>query len=107
MTAKNNTELQTPNEALKSSGDVFLDFEKPIASLEKKLRDLKELGEQQGVDLKKEIQALEDKVSTLIEETFSHLSPWQRVQLSRHPNRPYARDYIAVSYTHLTLPTSG
>jgi len=70
-----------------------LDFEKPIATLEKKLADLREL-EEQGVDLKSEISALEKKVKQLIEETYKTLTPWQRVLLSRHPNRPYSRDYI-------------
>ncbi len=72
----------------------FLDFEKPIAQLEQKLQDLRELAKQEGVDLKKEIHLLEKKVSTLVEEVYSKLTPWQRVQISRHPNRPYLRDYV-------------
>ena len=74
--------------------EAFLDFEKPIAGLEKKLHDLRELNEQGDVDLSDEIKTLEKKISQLIDEIYSGLTPWQRVQLSRHPNRPYTRDYI-------------
>lgn len=74
--------------------EAFFEFEKPIVNLEKKLQDLKELAQQEGVDFSKEISVLEKKVAQLIDETFSKLSPWQKVQLSRHPNRPYTRDYV-------------
>ncbi len=74
--------------------DAFFDFEKPIANLEKKLQDLRELAQAEGVDFVKEIAVLEKKVLSLIEETYSKLTPWQKVQLSRHPSRPYVRDYI-------------
>lgn len=76
------------------SMDAFFDFEKPIVSLEKKLQDLRDLSNQEGVDFGQEIQILEKKVNQLIDQTYAKLSPWQRVQLSRHPNRPYTRDYI-------------
>src|SRR4051812_23973098 len=74
--------------------EAIFDFEKPIVNLERKLLDLKELAKAEGVDFAKEITILEKKVTTLIDETFAKLTSWQRVQLSRHPNRPYARDYI-------------
>lgn len=74
--------------------EAAFDFEKPILNLEKKLQDLKDLANQEGVDFTKEIQLLENKVETLIEEVYSKLTSWQRVQLSRHPLRPYVRDYI-------------
>jgi acetyl-CoA carboxylase carboxyl transferase subunit alpha len=74
--------------------EAFFDFEKPIVNLEKKLQDLRELALQEGVDFANEITILEKKMSTLIDETYAKLGPWQRVQLSRHPNRPYTRDYI-------------
>ena len=74
--------------------DAFFEFEKPIVSLEKKLKDLKELSKQGGVDLTEEIAALERKVDKLIDEVFHKLSRWEKVQLSRHPNRPYTLDYI-------------
>ncbi|MBY0470866.1 acetyl-CoA carboxylase carboxyltransferase subunit alpha [bacterium] len=74
--------------------EAFFEFEKPIANLEKKLSDLRELAQQGGVDFSQEMTTLEKKVATLIDETYSKLTPWQKVQLSRHPNRPYTRDYI-------------
>lgn len=74
--------------------DSFLEFEKPIAVLEKQLNDLKELSSQDGVSLDSEIQNLEKKIASLIDETYKNLTTWQRVLLSRHPNRPYTRDYI-------------
>ena len=74
--------------------EAFFEFEKPILNLEKKLQDLRELATQEGVDFSHEISILEKKVTYLIDETYAKLTPWQRVQLSRHPNRPYTRDYI-------------
>jgi acetyl-CoA carboxylase carboxyl transferase subunit alpha len=74
--------------------EAFFDFEKPIVNLEKKLVDLRDLARQEGVDFSDEIRVLEKKVAQLIDETYAKLSPWQKVQLSRHPNRPYSRDYI-------------
>lgn len=74
--------------------EISLDFEKPILHLEHKLQDLRELAKQEGVDFGNEITILEKKVGLLIDETFSRLTPWQRVQLSRHSQRPHVRDYI-------------
>lgn len=74
--------------------DPILEFEKPIANLERKLQDLRELARQEGVDFSHEITILEKKVSQLIDDTYSKLTPWQRVLLSRHPGRPYTRDYV-------------
>jgi len=74
--------------------EPFFEFEKPIATLEKKLQDLRDLSKNENVDLSKEVTSLEKKLSQLIDETYAKLSPWQRVQLSRHPSRPYTRDYV-------------
>jgi acetyl-CoA carboxylase carboxyl transferase subunit alpha len=74
--------------------EAFFDFEKPIVNLEKKLQDLRELAKQEGVDFTHEISILENKVVQLIDETYAKLTPWQKVLLSRHPSRPYTRDYI-------------
>jgi acetyl-CoA carboxylase carboxyl transferase subunit alpha len=74
--------------------EIFFDFEKPIISLEKKLGELREISGGDGVDLSREIATLEAKLETLIRDTYSQLSTWQRVQLSRHPNRPYTLDYL-------------
>jgi acetyl-CoA carboxylase carboxyl transferase subunit alpha len=74
--------------------EIYFDFEKPIVTLEKKLQELREIEQTDGVDFKEEIHTLEKKLQKLIQETYSKLSTWQRVQLSRHPNRPYTMDYI-------------
>jgi acetyl-CoA carboxylase carboxyl transferase subunit alpha len=74
--------------------EAIFDFEKPIVNLERKLQDLRELAKQEGVDFTNEINILEKKVRSLIDDTYSKLGPWQKVQLSRHPNRPYTRDYV-------------
>lgn len=66
----------------------ILDFEKPITELEHKIQELKNLTKREGIDLTEEIQHLEDRLKTLEKETFLNLTPWQRVQLARHPLRP-------------------
>lgn len=71
-----------------------LEFEKPIIDLEKKLDGMKAIAKESDVDVSDAIRSLEDKIKTLKKETFENLTRWQRVQLSRHPERPYALDYI-------------
>ncbi|KEO73942.1 acetyl-CoA carboxylase carboxyltransferase subunit alpha [Anditalea andensis] len=73
---------------------MVLEFEKPIADLEQKLQEMKDLAKGKNIDLSADIQSLEDKIQTLKKETFENLTRWQRVQLSRHADRPYALDYI-------------
>jgi acetyl-CoA carboxylase carboxyl transferase subunit alpha len=72
----------------------LLDFEKPIAELEAKLNDMKQLAKDSDTDVQAGIKALERKILELKKETFENLTGWQRVQLSRHPERPYTLDYI-------------
>jgi len=69
-----------------------LDFEKPIIELEKKIEEMKEYEE--NLDIREEIEKLEEKVITLKKNVFKNLTRWQRVQLARHPERPYTLDYI-------------
>tara|TARA_B000000475_G_scaffold61002_1_gene48438 strand:- start:2897 stop:3844 length:948 start_codon:yes stop_codon:yes gene_type:complete len=73
---------------------MSLDFEKPIIELEKKLNQMKEIAAKNGKSLDSEALSLEDKITELKKEIFSNLTRWQKVQLSRHPNRPYFLDYI-------------
>ncbi len=73
---------------------MLLDFEKPIAELEAKLNDMKTLADEDDPAVKSAIAALENKILQLKKETFENLTGWQRVQLSRHPDRPYTLDYI-------------
>lgn len=79
--------------------EAFYEFEKPIVLLEKKLADLRTLAKEEGMDFATEIQSLERKVHKLIEYTYANLSPWQLVQVSRHPNRPYTRDFVDALFT--------
>ncbi|TDI96444.1 MAG: acetyl-CoA carboxylase carboxyltransferase subunit alpha [Caldithrix sp.] len=74
--------------------EYVLEFEKPIVELEKRIKGMKELSENESVELSEEIERLEEKVSKLRDEIFSKLTRWQRVHLARHPQRPYTRDYI-------------
>jgi acetyl-CoA carboxylase carboxyl transferase subunit alpha len=73
---------------------MLLDFEKPIAELESKLQDMKQLADESDRSVMDAIRALEKKIIDLKKETFENLTGWQRVQLSRHPDRPYTFDYI-------------
>ncbi len=73
---------------------MYLDFEKPIAELEAKLQDMQVLADETKVDMTKQVKLLEAKIVQLKKETYSNLSRWQRVQLSRHPERPYTLDII-------------
>lgn len=79
--------------------EAYYEFERPITNLEKKISDLREMSVQEKMDFSTEIGALEKKLEQLIEETYANLTPWQRVQLSRHPQRPYAEDYIGLLFT--------
>jgi len=71
-----------------------LDFEKPIVELEAKLAGMKDIARESDVDVTDAIRTLESKIKALKKEIFENLTRWQRVQLSRHPDRPYALDYI-------------
>jgi len=71
-----------------------LDFEKPIKELEKKIEELKRFTLEKKIDLSSEIRRLEQKLQDLKLSTYSSLTSWQRVQIARHPQRPYTLDYI-------------
>lgn len=73
-----------------------LDFEKPIVELEKKIQELKSFMTEKKIDLSVEIKKLDDKLGHLKKDTYIHLSAWQKVQLARHPLRPYTLDYISM-----------
>jgi acetyl-CoA carboxylase carboxyl transferase subunit alpha len=84
------------------SSGFHLDFERPILDLEKKLAEMARQAEVDGLDLSQELQRLEQRIEALRQEVYSHLTPWQRVQLSRHPQRPYALDYVSRMLTEFT-----
>lgn len=74
--------------------DHTLDFEKPLRDLEKQLEDLIDASRESDLDVSKEVGAIEKKIERTKRETYSDLTPWQQVQLSRHPGRPYSLDYV-------------
>lgn len=71
-----------------------MEFEKPIVELESKLEEMKQLADNSNVDVSDDLKSLEKKIQKLKEDTYSTLTRWQKVQLSRHPERPYTLDYI-------------
>ncbi len=75
----------------------ILDFEKPIIELEEKIEEMRKLEE--NLDIENEIKTLEDKVHKLKRNVYENLTRWQRVQLARHPQRPYTLDYIYLMTT--------
>jgi len=71
-----------------------LNFEKPIVELEKKIQELKKFIQDKKIDLSSEVKRLEEKLEHLKKDTYANLTPWQKVQIARHPGRPYTLDYI-------------
>ena len=71
-----------------------LDFEKPIVELELKIAELKSLASDGSIDLSEEIKTLEARLEKIRREVFESLTPWQKVQIARHPKRPYTMDYV-------------
>ena len=72
----------------------YLDFEQPIQELEEQLQKCAVIGDESDVDVTTTCQQIEDKLLSTKKEIYGNLTPWQRVQLSRHPQRPYTMDYI-------------
>jgi acetyl-CoA carboxylase carboxyl transferase subunit alpha len=78
----------------KDEAMVLLDFETKIGELLDQIRKAKEIGEQSNVDVSKTLEELENKLNLARKEIYENLTPWQRVQVSRHPERPYTLEYI-------------
>ena len=72
----------------------YLEFETPIKELMEQYNKCVTVGEESGIDIKQSCKQIEDKIISAKKDIYSNLTPWQRVQLSRHPNRPYSLDYI-------------
>ena len=85
---------------------TYLDFEKPIAELEARVAELKETASAGEIDLDPEIGRLESKSSKLLRDTYSKLTPWQKAQVARHPERPHFKDYFA-GLTSDFIPLAG
>ena len=82
--------------------EIYLDFEAPIADLQKKIDELEHISSSNNIDVSKEIKALTDRLQEMMGSIYEKLTPWQRVQLSRHPRRPYTMDYINLICTNFT-----
>ena len=75
---------------------TYLDFEKPIAELETRVAELRETADSSDdIDIEAEIGKLESKASKLLRDTYAKLTPWQKAQVARHPDRPHFKDYVA------------
>lgn len=77
-----------------NNSEFYLDFERDLVELEKKIDDLKSQAETNGLDLDEGVQKLEAQAAKKRRELYTNLSPWQQVQIARHPHRPYALDYV-------------
>ncbi len=85
---------------------AFLDFEKPIAELEGKIEELRHLSDDGEISIVDEVERLQTRVDRQLDQTYSKLSPWQKVQVARHPGRPHCLDYVKGLITEFT-PLAG
>ena len=76
------------------SATFNLPFESPIAELETKLQELESFSNEQDIDVSHEITRMKEKIELTRDEIYATLSAWQKVQVARHPDRPYTMDYI-------------
>ena len=74
---------------------TYLDFEKPIAELDTRVRELRDTASNGAIDIDPEIARLQAKATKLLRETYGRLTPWQKAQVARHPERPHFKDYVA------------
>ena len=84
----------------------YLDFEKPVAALEERIVQLRSVNALHDVDVASEIGRLEAKSAELLASTYASLTPWQKTQVARHPQRPHFRDYVAHAFTDF-MPLGG
>lgn len=85
----------------------YLDFEKPVADLDGQILELKKLAQESGsVEMSDEIRRLEKRSSDALKDIYRKLTPWQKVQIARHPDRPHCLDYVNQLFTEFT-PLAG
>jgi acetyl-CoA carboxylase carboxyl transferase subunit alpha len=84
----------------------YLDFEKPVAQLEERITQLRGVNALHDVDVASEIGRLEAKSTELLASTYASLTPWQKTQVARHPQRPHFRDYVANAFSDF-MPLGG
>ena len=84
----------------------YLDFEKPIAALESRILELRDTADEGSLDLEAEIEKLQAKSAKMLTDTYARLTPWQKTQVARHPERPHFKDFIAGLFDEF-LPLGG
>ena len=84
----------------------YLDFEKPVAELEKQIAELRAASDGDDIDISQELERLEWKSAALLASTYANLTPWQKTQVARHPSRPHFRDYVEHIFTDF-MPLGG
>lgn len=84
----------------------YLEFEKPVAQLDKRIDELRAASSHDDVDISAEIARLEQKSADLLASTYASLSPWQKTQVARHPARPHFRDFVALAFDDF-VPLGG
>lgn len=82
---------------------AYLDFEKPVAELQARIAELRETADGGEADISVEVSRIEAKADKLLRDTYGRLTPWQKTQVARHPDRPHFRDYVAGMVTDFTL----
>jgi len=85
---------------------AYLEFEKPIAELQARIAELRETADPGSVNIEREIKRLEDRSDKTLRETYAKLTPWQKTQVARHPDRPHFKDYVAGFLTDF-MPLAG
>ena len=85
---------------------TYLEFEKPIAELEARVAELRETATSGAIDIEAEIAKLEGKSTKFLKETYSRLTPWQKTQVDRHPERPHFKDFVE-AMTDEFMPLAG
>ena len=84
----------------------FLDFEKPIAALESRIIELRETADEGSLDIESEITKLQAKSAKMLRDTYSNLTPWQKTQVARHPERPHFKDFVSGLFDEF-IPLGG
>jgi acetyl-CoA carboxylase carboxyl transferase subunit alpha len=85
---------------------MFLDFEKPIAELRARVAELRDTADTGSLDIDQEVEKLEAKADKMLRDTYAKLTPWQKTQVARHPQRPHLKDYIA-GFVEDFMPLAG
>jgi len=85
---------------------TYLDFEKSIAELESRIRDINNLESGEEINIAEEVMRLEEKRDKLLRDTYNTLTPWQKIQVARHPQRPHFKDYVENLITDF-MPLAG